>query len=258
LLLIKNSATMDIPKYSSYNDLYRYAKELVYFVKTHGLHQQYFISEETTQMYLTHLDNPKFDDAVQLCQNAIHGSVTMSATYFVPAITGTIDQLRTQRSATVPPNASQYRIMALCDGNEEFCLAPYGEEDFSEDLSNLIVNEEGESPFIRSFRPNQWGGRTPFGRGGGRAARGGRGTTTEATLRESVMRVIWIITTHRHATFFLNSAKHSRTWELTPMPQTRRSSISKGGTRTNKTAISFVPCRMQASSPTRMYVRTIL
>ena len=35
--------------------------------------------------------------------------------------------------------------------------------------------------------------------------------TTEATLRESVMRAIWIITTHRHATFSLNSAKHSRT-----------------------------------------------
>ena len=32
LLSINNSATMNIPKYSSYNNLYRYAKELVYFV----------------------------------------------------------------------------------------------------------------------------------------------------------------------------------------------------------------------------------
>jgi len=95
LLSIKNSATMDIPTYSSYNDLYRYAKELIYFVKTHGLHQRYYTPEETTQMYLTHLNNPKFDDAVQLCQNAIYGSVIMSAEYLVPAISGTIDLLRT-------------------------------------------------------------------------------------------------------------------------------------------------------------------
>ena len=54
-------------------------------------------------MYLTHLDNPKFDDAVQLYQNAIHGSVTMLAEYLVPEIAGTLDQLR---SVPIPPNAN--------------------------------------------------------------------------------------------------------------------------------------------------------
>ena len=75
---------MNIPKYSSYNDLYRYTKKLVYFVKTHGLDKCHYTPEETTQMYLTHLDNPKFDDAVQLCQKFIHGSTTLSAEYLVP------------------------------------------------------------------------------------------------------------------------------------------------------------------------------
>jgi len=42
LLTIKTVATMDIPRYSSYNELYRYAKEIVIFVKTHALHMRIY------------------------------------------------------------------------------------------------------------------------------------------------------------------------------------------------------------------------
>jgi len=38
LLAVKTIATVDIPKYSSYNDLYRFSKEMVLYVKTHQLH----------------------------------------------------------------------------------------------------------------------------------------------------------------------------------------------------------------------------
>lgn len=91
---------------------------------------------------------------MQLCQNAIHGSTTLLAEYLVPEIADTIELLRSQRSTIVPPTANQCRIMALCDVKEDPCLAPYGEEDLSEDFCNLIINEEGESPFARSFRPD--------------------------------------------------------------------------------------------------------
>ena len=54
---------MDIPKYSSYNDLYRYAKEIVIFIKTNALHMHIYTPAETT-IFFTHLDNTKFDAAV--------------------------------------------------------------------------------------------------------------------------------------------------------------------------------------------------
>lgn len=43
-----------------------------------------------SDVLITHLDNEKFDDAVQLCQNTIHGATTRVVDYTVPAITGTI------------------------------------------------------------------------------------------------------------------------------------------------------------------------
>ena len=68
---------MDIPRYSSYNDLYRYAKEIVIFIKIHVLHIRIYTPVETTHIFLTHLDNTKFDTAVQLCQSSIHGAITI-------------------------------------------------------------------------------------------------------------------------------------------------------------------------------------
>ena len=64
LLAIKTVATMDIPRDISYNDLYRYAKEIVIFVKTHALHMHIYTPVKTTQFFLTHLDNTKLDTAV--------------------------------------------------------------------------------------------------------------------------------------------------------------------------------------------------
>ena len=53
LLTIKTVATMDIPRYSSYNDLYRYAKEIVIFIKTHALHMRIYTPAEVTQFFST-------------------------------------------------------------------------------------------------------------------------------------------------------------------------------------------------------------
>ena len=80
----------------------------------------------------------------------IHGAITIEPDYFVPAIAGTIEQLKSQQSQTIP-NAEQRRIMCVHDSGEELCLVPLGEEDFSEDQGQLTVDEEGESPFVRSF-----------------------------------------------------------------------------------------------------------
>ena len=53
LLAIKIVSTMDIPRYSSYNDLYRYAKEIMIFIKTHALHIRIYTPAETT-MFFSH------------------------------------------------------------------------------------------------------------------------------------------------------------------------------------------------------------
>ena len=150
LLAIKTVATMDITRYSSYNDVYRYAKEIVIFVKTHALYMRIYTPAESTHFFLTHLDNTKFDTAVHLCQSAIHGATTIDPEYLVPAVAGTIKQLRSQQSRTTP-TAEQHRIMCVQDSGEELCLAPLSEEDFSVDQGQLTIDEDGESPFVRSF-----------------------------------------------------------------------------------------------------------
>jgi len=157
---------MDIPRYSLYNDLYRYAKEIVIFVKTHTLHMRIYTPAETTQFFCTHLDNTKFDTAVQLCQSAIHSATTIKPEYLVPTIAGTLEQHRGQQSRTTP-TTEQCRIICVHDSGEELCLAPLGEEDFNEAQGQLTIDEDGNSPFVRSFRPDHCGG-GPFGRGCGR------------------------------------------------------------------------------------------
>lgn len=130
----------------------------MYFVKSHGLHKRYYTPEETTHMFLTHLDNEKFDDAVQLAQNAIHSSSTIAVEHRVPAIVGIIEPLHAQRPARNHQSLqdsrrdSQCRIMSVQEDNWELSLAPHEDEDFSEALCLLIVGDEGEPPFVRSFR----------------------------------------------------------------------------------------------------------
>ena len=173
LLAIKNIATIDIPKYSSFNNLFRYAREVKAYVNNHSLKQRSFSNKEVTHIFLSHLDDDKYSTAVKQCEMAILHALIIDDIYLVPAIAGTIDQLTPSPPAThVPPGPPIHphrrrqddRIRQLTD----YC------EDDAIDASSFdeYVDVQEEPPWIRSFR--RGGGRTPYGRFGG-----GRGRTQQ-------------------------------------------------------------------------------
>ena len=163
LLVVKNIATVDIPKYSTYNSLFRFAREVKQYVKNHKLKSRDFTEQEITQIFLSHLDHPRYAVAIKQCENAILMSPHVDDIYRVPAIAGTIDQLAPTKSTTTHQQRTS-EIRAIHD---------FYEDDSSPDFEAYChtVNDSGESPYCRSFRDG--GGRSPFTRGGGRS-RGGR------------------------------------------------------------------------------------
>ena len=180
LLVVKNIATVDIPKYSSYNSLFRYAREVRQYVKNHKLKSREFSEQEITQIFLSHLDHPRYDNAIKQCENAILLAPQVDQIYRVPAIAGTIDQLApTATTTTHQKRTSEIRAIHV-----------YYDDDDSPDFASycLTTDDSSESPYCRSFRDT--GGRSPFsnrggrGRGGryaGRSGRSGRGRDNRST-----------------------------------------------------------------------------
>ena len=166
LLVVKNIATIDIPKYSTYNSLFRYAREIKQYVQKHKLKSRDFSEQEITQIFLSHLDNSRFTAAIKQCENAILLAPNIDAIYRVPAIAGTIDQL----APAAPTTTHQRRIN---DDSRIRAITDFYHDDSSPDFDAYChqIDDSGESPYCRSFRDA--GGRSPFSRGGGRG-RGGR------------------------------------------------------------------------------------
>ena len=91
---INSIATIYKTKYSDFNDLYRYAREVSLYLANHELEQRSFSIKETTLTFLSHLDNPRYKLVVKEREGAILHFPTIPTIYIVPEITGTIDQLR--------------------------------------------------------------------------------------------------------------------------------------------------------------------
>ena len=66
-LKLKGIATQDIPKFSETKNLYSYAKRMVFFMKTHELKRRQYSEREGTEMYLSHLDHPSYEQAILKC-----------------------------------------------------------------------------------------------------------------------------------------------------------------------------------------------
>ena len=119
---------------------------------------------ETTQMFLSHLDDPHYSAAAKECKSSLLLATTVGAIYQVPAIAGTIDQLQPaqQRSSRPHPTTTgQIRIL------EDYI----NDDSIPADEYSTAIDSTGENPFIRSFC--RGGGRSPFSRGGDRG-RGGQ------------------------------------------------------------------------------------
>ena len=65
ILAITNIATIDIPKYSKYKNLFRYTREIVTYVENHGLKNRSYTDREVTNMFLSHLDNPDYSSVIK-------------------------------------------------------------------------------------------------------------------------------------------------------------------------------------------------
>ena len=92
-LTITSVATIDIPKFSDSNDLFVYAKEILDFVDKHNINSRTYTQREISEMYLSHLDDEKYEEAKSKCESTISTSTTVDALYCVPALAGTIEQL---------------------------------------------------------------------------------------------------------------------------------------------------------------------
>ena len=93
LLAIKHIATTDIPKYSLFKNLFRYAREIKSYVNNHTLKRQSLSNREITHIFLSHLDEDRYSSAIRKCEMAILHGTTIDDIYLVPAITGTINQM---------------------------------------------------------------------------------------------------------------------------------------------------------------------
>ena len=71
LLTINNIATIYIPKYSTFNDIYRYAREIGHYIYNHALKQREFSVREVSHIFLSHLDNEHNASAINKCEAAI-------------------------------------------------------------------------------------------------------------------------------------------------------------------------------------------
>ena len=168
LLAIKNIATIDIPKYSTYRDLYRYAREINGYVANHALKNRAFSDREVSHIFLSHLDSDHFNSAIGKCEAHLQAANVIDTIYLVPALAGTIDQL------TKPPSDGNSRNTTRPHQDAHIrALAEYCDDDtvHANDY-NEYIDETGETPFIRSFR--QGGGRSPFHRTGRGRNSGGR------------------------------------------------------------------------------------
>ena len=108
LLVFKNMGTIDIQKYSTYNNLFRYDKEIKQYFKNHKIQQRVFTEKETTHIFLSHLDHPHYAIAVKKYEADILLSPTVDKIYRVSAINGTIDQLEPDTAPTTHQQRDQH------------------------------------------------------------------------------------------------------------------------------------------------------
>ena len=103
--------TIDIPKYSSSNNLFLHAKAIPNYLFIQSIKKQTYTHKEATCVYLSHLDSEEYTivkDTVQAAIESLAGS-TIPLKCMVPGILITVSQLRTQHH--VPCNTLYVNTM---------------------------------------------------------------------------------------------------------------------------------------------------
>ena len=98
-----------------------------------------------TLVFLSHIDNPRYELAVKECEAAILHSSTVPPIYMIPAIVGTLDQLQPMsRPPTQPPIGTTTNRACIQTANK---WKGYKEEDH--DFVADTEESKDEPPFIR-------------------------------------------------------------------------------------------------------------
>ena len=93
-LTLKMINMVDIPKYSSFEDLFHYARKVTVYIDNHAFKNRTFSNKEATHIVLSHLDKPRYAGATKHCESVILHPSIIDDIYLVPEIAGTIDQLK--------------------------------------------------------------------------------------------------------------------------------------------------------------------
>ena len=225
------------------------------------------------QFFLTHLDNTKFDTTVQLCQGEIHGAITIEPKYLVPAIAGTIEQVRSQQSQTMPM-AEQHIIMCFMMMGKNCVWLPLDRgisaktkaslpsmrkaNPHSYVLSNQITGE-GEVRLVKDVVVRAADPTTEAAVASttlvDEAEKITKESTTVENLKVNVTHVAWKIIMPPHAIFFLNCGSPSRTSELSPTREIKRRLTFKEDIHTHKTETMCVHFKTRDSYRIRTHQR---
>ena len=146
-LLIKPSATADIPRFTTYKCIYKYARAIKEYERHHNLASRRFTDHELCTMFLAHLDHHCFNTINASITSIIRTSATIPAEYLVPAIAATIDQ-----SITIPTFATYPtpKIHQLYDNqyHPQTPLIEYPYEVNPTSPHNSIINNIADSNFV--------------------------------------------------------------------------------------------------------------
>ena len=152
-LMLKSSATQDIPKFSDYKDIYKYARGIKEYQKQHNIAKRTFTDKEITTMFLDHLDHPCFRVIVSTISTQIRNLSIIPQEYIVPALATTIDQ-----SIDIPPMTSRSnpysnpgRINQIYDDDIDYMLDDLSLDD---DINggayiNSLNNQRPENPYLK-------------------------------------------------------------------------------------------------------------
>ena len=90
----RTTTVIDIPKYSEFLNLYTYAHQILQYIKIHTINNRIYSDKETSTMYLLHIDDLKFTNAIALVQSRLEhyqpGTLPLNLT--VPALATTLTQ----------------------------------------------------------------------------------------------------------------------------------------------------------------------
>ena len=87
MLTVTPHTFTDIPNYSSYKDIYKYAKAIKEYARRYNLVKRTFSTSELSNMFLEHLDDPSFKIISSNIITVLISASLIPPEYHVPSVT---------------------------------------------------------------------------------------------------------------------------------------------------------------------------